>query len=213
MSDNKQNSTQISDKLLTAAELAVCQKITALDTELAGRRAAILVAINEGSTQAQASEQTGLTVGQIRYLLTTFRRKRLAIFPDNVLSQAQSPVEPKEEASAEAQVIGIEEILKDGDTSNEASLDEVTKIEKEVKQAPAEAKEERKPKKSKKVKKDKAAKGEKAKIKAKKKDKKGKTTKAAEKIKKAVSKAKAKKKDKKSKKGKAKKASKKKSKK
>ena len=191
MSNQKQSITQINDKLLTAVELEICQKIAALDTELAGQRAAILVAINEGSTHTQASEQTDLTVGQIRYLLTTFRRKRLAIFPDDVLSQAQLPAEPKEEAQTELQsapAVDEGEIAKKSEKAwkDEASLAEVVKVEKKLKREKA---------------------------KAKKKDKEDKATKAGKKTKKADSKAKAKKKDKKSKKGKAKKADKKKSKK
>jgi hypothetical protein len=167
MSDDKQNSNQINNKLLTTAELAVCQKIAVLDTELAGRRAAILVAINDGATHAQASEQTGLTVGQIRYLLTTFRRKRLAIFPDDVLSQAQlAPGVDEGEKTEKSEAA----------QKDEAPLAEVVKVEKKLKKEKAKAKKKEKGKMSKKTKKDKVKKEKKDK-----KSKKGKAKKASKK--------------------------------
>jgi hypothetical protein len=70
------------EKLLTAEERDACQKIAASDAGIAGQRAAALLATDQGATRAQASEQTGLTVGQIGYLLRTFRQKRLGMFPD-----------------------------------------------------------------------------------------------------------------------------------
>jgi hypothetical protein len=70
------------EKLLTVEEQDVCQEIAASGERLAGQRAAALLAIDGGATRAQASKQTGLTVGQIGYLLHTFRQKHLAMFPD-----------------------------------------------------------------------------------------------------------------------------------
>jgi len=70
------------EKLLTVEERDVCQEIAASGEGLAGQRAAALLAIDGGATRAQASKQTGLTVGQIGYLLRTFRQKHLAMFPD-----------------------------------------------------------------------------------------------------------------------------------
>lgn len=173
MTDTTENASQ----LLGKAEQDICRKLAAEGSAVVGQRAAALLSINDGATQAEASTQTGLTVAQIRYLLTTYRKKGLAIFPDDVLAQAPSPGE----TVAKMEKPGKKETLPD-----ETPPDE-------VKQVPAEAKEEKKTKKAKKSKKDKGKKSKKDKGKDKK-DKK-------------------KKKGKKSKKGKSKKAGKKKSKK
>jgi len=162
MTDTTKSTTQ----LLTAAEQGICQKIVTQDADVAGQRAATLLAINEGVSQAEASEQTGLTAGQIRYLLTAFGKKGLAIFPDDVLSRAQSPAETGDKTEAPVK--------------EEASKDE------EVTQAPAETKKEKKTKKTKKSKKDKGKKSKKDKGKDKKrkkgkKSKKGKAKKAGKK--------------------------------
>lgn len=149
-------------QLLSVEEQGVCQNIVAQDADVAGRRAAALLAINGGSTHAQASEQTELTTGQISYLLTTFRKKRLAIFPDDVLSRAQSG----EQATIKAESLAKNEVLADDEASSEN----------EVEQVSAEAKKEKKIKKAKKNKKDKGKKSKKGKGKDKKK-KKGKKSK------------------------------------
>ena len=165
------DTTKSTPQLLTAAEQNICQKIVAQDADVAGQRAATLLAINDGATQAEASAQTGLTMSQIRYLLTTFRKKGLAIFPDDVLAQAQSPGGPdvKKEIPAKKETPS-NEVPSDGEAS---SGDEVTQV-------PAEAKKEKKTKKDKKDKKDKGKKSkkDKGKDKKKKKGKKSKKSKA-----------------------------------
>jgi len=70
-----------SEKLLTVEERDACRKIAAPGEGLASQRATALLAIDQGATRAQASEQTGLTLGQIGYLLRTFRQRHLAMFP------------------------------------------------------------------------------------------------------------------------------------
>jgi hypothetical protein len=91
-----------SEKLLTMEERNVCQKVAASEDALASQRATALLAIDGGATRAQAAEQTGLTTGQIGYLLRAFRQKHLDIFPDVEPDEAQPPaetVEPEAEAS------------------------------------------------------------------------------------------------------------------
>jgi outer membrane biosynthesis protein TonB len=82
------------EKLLTIEEQDVCQKIAA-SGGLASQRAAALLAIDQGATRAQTSEQTGLTLGQIGYLLHVFGQKHLDLFPD------ASPPEEEEQPPAE----------------------------------------------------------------------------------------------------------------
>jgi outer membrane biosynthesis protein TonB len=85
-----------SEKLLTVEERDACQKVAASGTGLASQRATALLAIDEGATRAQASEQTSLTLGQVGYLLRTFRQKRLAMFPDAEPGEEQPPAEAAE---------------------------------------------------------------------------------------------------------------------
>lgn len=145
MSDN--------EKLLTAEEQDACQKIAASDAGLASQRATALLALGQGATRAQASEQAGLTVGQIRYLLRTFRQKRLAMFPDIEPDEAQRPAEvtePEEEAS------GPEE-------DKEEKAEKAKKAKKPKGKKPKGKKDKKAKKKAKKPKKGKAAKKKKAK--------------------------------------------------
>ena len=143
MTDTKQDATQ----LLTEKEQDICQKIVAHDTDIAGQRAATLLAINDGVAHAETSEQTGLTVGQIRYLVTAFRKKRLAIFPNDVVSQAESA----------------------GETGDKVLPSDEASLEDKPVQLLAEAKKEKETKKAKKSKKDKGKKSKKDKGKDKKK--------------------------------------------
>jgi hypothetical protein len=53
------------------------------------QRAEALLAIDGGTTQAEADRLTGLTIGQVRYWLTKFRKDRMGIFPEELLIQAR----------------------------------------------------------------------------------------------------------------------------
>jgi len=74
--------------LLTPQEQVVCRQITRRD-DLYGRRAAALLAIDEGATQAEAGERAGMSARQVRRWVSEFRGRRLGIFPDRVLDEAQ----------------------------------------------------------------------------------------------------------------------------
>ena len=84
-------------KLLTTDELSVCKQVAASD-DLHGKRALALIALNDEQSQQDAGQQSGLTKGQIRYLLTRFRQKRMDIFPAEVLD-ALPPAPEKAEKS------------------------------------------------------------------------------------------------------------------
>ena len=66
--------------LLTNQEKTICEKLTSQRT-LQGRRAKALLALNDGDTQVIAAKKSGLSYGQVKYLLKVFRKKRLSIFP------------------------------------------------------------------------------------------------------------------------------------
>jgi hypothetical protein len=80
--------------LLSPEEIVSCQAIAAENSGLVSQRAAGLLAVAEGNTQVKAAEQSGLTIGQIRYLLTIFRRKGMAIFPIDIRDPSLSEVDP-----------------------------------------------------------------------------------------------------------------------
>lgn len=84
--------------ILSKEDLATCQTLAKLDIKLVSQRAQALLILHEGQTQAIAAEQTGLTVGQVRYLMTLFRKSGIALFPEKVLTTlANTPEEPKTE--------------------------------------------------------------------------------------------------------------------
>jgi len=161
--------------LLTAQEQAICNQIATRDAPHS-QRALALLALTEKSTQAQAAQKAGLSIGQVRYWTAKFRKQRLGIFPDILLE------EPKAEAGA-------------------APLSEIEEAETITEKAdPAEDKQvETKAKKGKKTKNDKKSKKSKKTKKVSKKTKKAKKGKKSKKTKKTTGKTK---KDKKGKKGK-----------
>lgn len=69
-----------SDKLLSPAQVTKCKKIAATNSKYSSR-AAVLLSLHGGSTQAEAANEAGLTVYQVKYWLNKFRQLGLAAFP------------------------------------------------------------------------------------------------------------------------------------
>ena len=95
-------SPQTEDKLLAPTERVALKMISA-GSAPHNQRAAALLAIDGGATQAQAAEQAGLTRGQVKYWLAKFRQVRLDIFPqpEAAPEQVEQVAEPKEKAEVE----------------------------------------------------------------------------------------------------------------
>jgi hypothetical protein len=72
-------------RLLSNEERTFCQNILQSGEGLHKQRAAALLALDRGSSRAEAGQEAGLTRGQVRYLLETFRQKRLGLFPQEDL--------------------------------------------------------------------------------------------------------------------------------
>ena len=90
------------DGRLLSAQERVAFRMISSGNDLHGQRALALLAIDEGATQAQAGQQSGLTPGQVKYWLGKFREIRLAIFPDQVLEAAgQDPLSSQPEVTVE----------------------------------------------------------------------------------------------------------------
>lgn len=84
-----QSSPSTSAGLLLAPEnQVVCAKLSSLNTPDVSQRAAALILLDQGSTQAEAAEQSGLSIGQIRYLVKRFKEKGMEMFPADSLEQA-----------------------------------------------------------------------------------------------------------------------------
>lgn len=67
--------------LLSTQEQAVCKNLSSQRT-LEGKRAKALLALNDEDTQVVAAKKSGLSYGQVKYLLTIFRKKGLSVFPE-----------------------------------------------------------------------------------------------------------------------------------
>lgn len=71
------------DNLLRSEERIALQQL-AQQPDIDGQRAAALLVLDEGKTQAVAAEESGLTVNQVRYIVKKFRADRLLAFPDAI---------------------------------------------------------------------------------------------------------------------------------
>ncbi len=101
MSDQKPIPTDAESNWLTPEESDVCRQLSGSAKPPHRQRAIALLALTGGATYAQAAEQSGLTLGQLKYCVTTFRGKRLAMFPSE-LAAAPANSEAESEAAAPA---------------------------------------------------------------------------------------------------------------
>lgn len=72
-------------RLLAPQERALLEGVAAGETQFS-QWARALSAFDAGATQAEAAQSSGLTRGQVKYLLSKFRQRRLDIFPQHELS-------------------------------------------------------------------------------------------------------------------------------
>jgi len=84
-------------KLLSPLERNTCQKYCSADDEITKKRAKALIALDDGCTQAKAGELSGLTRGQVNYLVTLFRKKGMDLFGSDAIMANQQ----KERASSD----------------------------------------------------------------------------------------------------------------
>ena len=91
---SNQNDVVQEGKLLSAQE-RVAFKMISTGNDLHGQRAIALLAVDDGATQVEAAQQSGLTPGQVKYWLGKFRQVRMEIFPEKVLKAKQLGIEPE----------------------------------------------------------------------------------------------------------------------
>lgn len=106
MADQKPTPTDAESNWLTPEESDVCRQLAASAEPPHRQRAIALLALTGGATYAQAAEQAGLTLGQLKYCVTAFRGKRLAMFPSEL---AVAPAASEPEAMAPAAADSAEE--------------------------------------------------------------------------------------------------------
>lgn len=101
----------VNDESLLRPEERVALRQLGQQQDIDGQRAAALLAVDDGKTQAAAAEQSGLSKGQVQYILKKFRSERLLAFPDGLSllppDAAQIPEKETtllEEASIEQEV-------------------------------------------------------------------------------------------------------------
>ena len=170
--ENRSEEKRTSGELFSPAERAACEQAAA-GTAPFSQRALALLALDEGATQKDAAQQSGQTLGQVRYWLRKFRKERMAIFPEAAadvdLDQVQGEQPQLEPDPGETSKEREEDpVLVDGDKPEQKLMTE-SKVKKGKKtKSPKRKKKSKKAGKAKKGKKSKKAKIAKKKTKAKK---------------------------------------------
>lgn len=94
---------------LTSEERTVCEQVRTVNETPHSQRAQLLLALDEGVSQKEASELTGLTRGQVTYSVRQFRQKKLSIFPEHLQSPAAlAKPEPTVESKPEPESQPVE---------------------------------------------------------------------------------------------------------
>lgn len=98
------------DQLLNAEERVVLEKLS-LQNDLEGQRARALIALDDGQSQSAAGDLTGLSKGQVQYILRKFRSQRLLAFPDALAllpAEAEQPIVEKTEGTTSESTLETE---------------------------------------------------------------------------------------------------------
>jgi len=104
------------ERLLTADERAALENL-ARQPDIDGKRAAALLAIDEGATQAAAAGQAGLTKGQVQYILKKFHSQRLLAFPDGLALLPPDAVQTPTQDTPKPEELLVEQEVPDLSTS------------------------------------------------------------------------------------------------
>jgi outer membrane biosynthesis protein TonB len=126
------NQTVPVEKLLKPNEVSVCKKIAASD-DLDGQRAAALLAIHSGESQAIAADASGLSLGQVRYIVKRFRELGLEALPStqkNTVVKAKTAPATVVEVEADEQKQLEVTVSKDKKPKKKAKLDKKKKPKK-----------------------------------------------------------------------------------
>jgi transposase-like protein len=103
--------------LLSPDERNACRRVAA-GTAPHSQRALALMALDQGVTQSEAGELSGLSQGQVRYWRDRFREKRLSIFPEDIRTGAEKP-SPRESQPQDTRDLEDDETLRSVSRSQE----------------------------------------------------------------------------------------------
>jgi hypothetical protein len=150
--------------LLTSSEQSVCSRVAKGEAPHK-QRALALLAINSGKSSAEAAEESGLSLGQVRYWLGRFRKLGLDIF---AVEPAKKPTEAaKVEKSPEQEAVSTDAVESAPETGKDVESGKPKKVkakkQKKEKKPKDKKKGKEKKKKDGKKKKQKKAKGKKGK--------------------------------------------------
>jgi len=77
---DENSTTQMDGRLLDEEQQVILQNIAKFGKDRTKARAVALLALDEGVTRSEACERSGLSLGQIKYLLATFHQKGMELF-------------------------------------------------------------------------------------------------------------------------------------
>lgn len=157
------SSTARNKNILTPKEVSICKTVAELDIRLLSLRAQALLLMHSGYTQADTAAKTGLSIGQVRYLMIIFKKKGINIFPKSLLDAVKT--EKKPVAPADKPEPAVSEVKEEVKPKEAAA--KKTETEKKIKAEKKKKKKKEKPKETvspkKKSKKDKKKKDKKKK--------------------------------------------------
>jgi transposase len=122
------------ESFINQTDRAVIEQIAAANEDLNGRRAAAMVAIADGRSQAEAAQETGLTEGQVSYIVRKYREQGLNAFPNDLIGddgaistgdeteQLRTMVDDLNQRIAELQTLVDEKGLEDNSGSSPLPL-------------------------------------------------------------------------------------------
>ncbi|MGL1932339.1 MAG: hypothetical protein OCC45_11345 [Desulfotalea sp.] len=113
-------------KLLSPADFDACTEIVSMDILPSSKRAEVLLLLNRGVTQKNASIETELSLGQVRYALSLFKESGMAMFPE------MDNVQVAEQEVPEELVVDVEEDVVEFEVS-EPLVEKEYREEQEVK--------------------------------------------------------------------------------
>ena len=142
----------IVNTLLDAASIQQCEKL-AEKADLQGKRAKALLALNNGDSNSVAAEKSGLTAGQVSYMINRFKKIGMELF--NASTTKKAAVKKAVRKKAVTKPAAVIENTETDDQNIESASDSEAEAEVKNKDKKKKTKKDKSKKESKKDKKDK----------------------------------------------------------
>lgn len=141
-----QSEGKVTGKLLKLNEREALEQLAKGESPHS-QRAQALLALDEGTTQSEAGNRSGLTGGQVKYWLGKYRKEGLGVFPEAVTVNTETQQEP-----TISEPEGVEGKIQETKQSKKTKTSKKIKKSKVSKKKPKSKKKKKKSKKSKKSK-------------------------------------------------------------